>query len=467
MSDNKQSMSIAVRSYIFKKDINNFNSNTTKKLYKKRNISPSEWTIIFDTETTTDAAQQLRFGTYQVRKDKELIERGVFYDNQILKETEIETLKNYAEKQDLKVLTVEKFIEDIFYGVGYDYRATIVGFNLPFDISRLAIGHTTARASKRNKLMQGGFTFKLSERWWRPRVQIKHVSSKNSFIQFAGTKGQHLTKGDRKKGRWKPIRRGYFIDVKTLAAALTSQSHSLASLGQFLGVEAQKYNTEEHGCELTQDYIKYAVQDTQATWECYNCLQELYKTHNLKQTPAYKIHSEASLGKAYLKDMGINTWRKLQPDFPPEIIGHIMSTYYGGRSEVHIRKEITQVLYCDFLSMYPTVCTLMGLWNFVIAQGIEQEDSTNKTQEFLEKINICDLQKQETWQSLTTIVQVSPDNDIFPVRAKYGGDAQYTISLNRLTSKMPVWYTLADCIASKILTGKIPKIIKAISFIVL
>ena len=29
-----------------------------------------------------------------------------------------------------------------------------------------------------------------------------------------------------------------------------------------------------------------------------------------------------------------------------------MSAYYGGRSEVHIRKTSVQVFYCDFLSMY-------------------------------------------------------------------------------------------------------------------
>jgi hypothetical protein len=31
---------------------------------------------------------------------------------------------------------------------------------------------------------------------------------------------------------------------------------------------------------------------------------------------------------------------------------------------------------CDFLSMYPTVCTLMRLWQFVIAKGITWREST-------------------------------------------------------------------------------------------
>jgi len=35
----------------------------------KGNDTPSPWTLVFDTETTIDAAQQLRVGFYQVRKD--------------------------------------------------------------------------------------------------------------------------------------------------------------------------------------------------------------------------------------------------------------------------------------------------------------------------------------------------------------------------------------------------------------
>ena len=33
----------------------------------KRQMPASDWTLIFDTETTSDAGQALRFGTYQWR----------------------------------------------------------------------------------------------------------------------------------------------------------------------------------------------------------------------------------------------------------------------------------------------------------------------------------------------------------------------------------------------------------------
>ncbi len=61
---------------------------------------------------------------------------------------------------------------------------------------------------------------------------------------------------------------------------------------------------------------------------------------------------------------------KAQPDFPSGLLGIIMNTYYGGRAEIRIRRQMARVLYCDFRSMYPTVCTLMGLWRLSLQTGM-------------------------------------------------------------------------------------------------
>ena len=106
----------------------------------------------------------------------------------------------------------------------------------------------------------------------------------------------------------------------------------------------------------------------------------------------------------------------------------------------------------------------MGLWQFVIAQGIVWTDATESTRELIDGITIADLQRPERWKSLTTIVRVRPDADVFPVRAKYDGKSN-TIGLNFLTNKNGLWFTLADVIASKLLTGKSPEISEAIAFL--
>ena len=65
--------------------------------------------------------------------------------------------------------------------------------------------------------------------------------------------------------------------------------------------------------------------------------------------------------------------------------------------EVHIRRTVLPALYCELASMYPTVCTLMGLWRFVIAQGVDEEDATAETQAFLDCVQLVDLQEAATW----------------------------------------------------------------------
>ncbi len=422
-------------------------------------LAPSQWVLIFDTETTTDAAQQLRIGAYQVRNAGTLEEHGLVYDAVGLSAEERSRLFSYAESHGLEVRTAQEFVERIFFPVLLDLEGICVGFNLPFDISRLAIAHAPARG----KTMRGGFTFQLSPDKRMPNVQVKHLNNRAALIRFTVGARQTTPRGMRRRGLKVAAQRGHFADLKSLASALLSGSWSLGSLADHLQTEHRKLDVAGHGGPLTPEYLDYAVGDVQVTWECFEKLRQQYESYGLSETPISQIYSEASIGKAYLRQMGVRPWRELQPGFPPRLLGAIMSSYYGGRSEVHIRRQIARALYCDFKSMYPTVCSLMGLWSFVIAQGTEWEDATAETRALLEQVTVADLQRPEGWRELWTLVQVRPDGDLFPVRAKYDG-AHYTIGLNYLTSEKPLWYTLADCIASKLLTGKLPKVLRARRF---
>ena len=104
----------------------------------RQSLDPSGYVLIFDTETATDAGQSLRFGFYQERDGRGLIEAGLFYEPEALTRREQAVLRAYAAARGMKVLTRGQFVEDVIYGFGYDLRARIVGFNLPFDLSRLA-----------------------------------------------------------------------------------------------------------------------------------------------------------------------------------------------------------------------------------------------------------------------------------------------------------------------------------------
>lgn len=454
-------MSIALRAYAklkVSKSDTDISTLTKKSKRKSSPLTASPWVIVFDTETTTGPAQALRFGTYQVRKNGELIEAGIFYEPSMSVD-EWDILHCFAQTHGLKLINRNEFADRIIYAVGYDSRACFVGFNLPFDISRIAIHHSSARTE-----MRGGFTFKLTFDKRRSNLQVKHVSQKCAFIRFAAPMRQLDNRSDRRRGCKNPVRRGHFIDLKTLAGALFAKPFSLSSLSKFLRVPTPKLEFDQFDGPITDEMVTYAVGDVQTTWECYVELIKRYEQLGIPNTPPEKIYSEASIGKAYYKAMVIQPWQKCQPDFPDQIIANIMSSYFGGRSEIRIRREIREVILCDFLSMYPTVCTLMKLWQFVIAKGMKWRDTTAQTKEWLKRIDLEELKTPGKWRELATLVRVCPKADIFPVRASYGEGDQTTIAANYLSSDFGHWFTLADCVASKLLTGKVPKIIEAVTF---
>ena len=85
-----------------------------------------------------------------------------------------------------------------------------------------------------------------------------------------------------------------------------------------------------------------------------------FEQHPIPLSPTHAF-SPASIGKGYLRAMGIKPILQRQPNFPREYLGYAQTAFFGGRTSVHIRKVICPVVYVDFLSMYSTVNTLMGL----------------------------------------------------------------------------------------------------------
>jgi hypothetical protein len=453
---------------------------------RSRAPASPKWALVFDTETTPVETQRLRFGVYQLLHNGRLEEKGLFYDH--VTDAELETLKAEAPGHECaEPLEVSKFIHKLFLPTAFKAGGLVVGFNLPFDLSRLAIAHEAARVArpprspeeiatgaplkKADRSMVGGFTFRLSPFDDQPFLRIKHRNSGSAFFRFAKPAQQEAARSQRRRGERVQFQRGNFLDTKTLAAALTSKSHNPMTLAKYLGVK-HKGEFTDFARPIDPEFIDYAVNDVETTRQCFDELVRRYRQHRLGMTAPQGIYSEASLGKAYLKQMGILPWREVQSDFDPATLGAIMSSYFGGRAEVHIRRTIVAALYCDFASMYPTVCTLMGLWRFVIAQGVTEDDATAETQAFLNDVKLFDLQDPATWKHLTTLVQVIPDADIFPVRTRYAPRIREetksadmpTIGVNYLSADRPLWFTLADCVASKLLTGKPPKVVRAIRF---
>src|SRR5260370_4186482 len=118
--------------------------------------------------------------------------------------------------------------------------------------------------------------------------------------------------------------------------------------------------------------------------------------------------------------MGIKPVLQRQPDFPKEYLGYAATAFFGGRASAHIRKTPVPVVYTDFLSMYPTVNSLMNLWRFVTARQIKVVKRCQaEIQAFLSRLTDDVLFNPETWKEMTAFVRVILNGDILPSRGRY------------------------------------------------
>jgi hypothetical protein len=442
--------------------------------------------IVFDTETRVDATQRLTFGSFRVYIEGECLEEGIFHAPDLSK-NELAVLRRYVRThrpnthskgvRKLNLTPLPTFLRELFRDT-YKARCLLVGFNLPFDLSRIAYDFTNARRE-----YAGGFSLSI----WaggkgknpkkpnanRPNVAVKHIDSKRALIGF--TSRMKLDSEDKipegsKVGKAEEGYnfRGHFLDLRTLAFALTDRGHSLESACKSFGVEHGKKKTGSHG-KITSKYIDYNRRDVLATSELAFKLLEEYDKHPISLQPT-KAFSAATIGKSYLKDMGVVPVLTRQPRFPKRFLGFAQSAFFGGRTSAHIRKTVVPVVYTDFLSMYPTVNSLMGLWKFVTSREIKVVRSQKENiLRFLKKFihNSNELFNPLTWKQMPAFVRLIPDGDILPSRSKYSLESNdWQVAINYLyagseKAKDALWFSLPDVVASVLLTGRIPRIIDA------
>lgn len=103
-----------------------------------RSIRFGERVLVFDTETTTDRTQRLLFAWFRIYVNGELSEEGLVVADDLLP-SYLETVQRYARRERIRIYTRESFIDDIFYPEVYGLGTLCVAFNMPFDLSRIAI----------------------------------------------------------------------------------------------------------------------------------------------------------------------------------------------------------------------------------------------------------------------------------------------------------------------------------------
>ena len=459
---------IAVRVYPDVKD--------SEKEFNKRSRkwSRPDAMFVFDTETRTDQTQCLTFGSYRFVVAGQALTENLFYgDNLPAKDLQI--LQAYVDHKvdnSLSLLTRSQFAEKLFKNA-YKGRCLLVAFNFGFDASKVACNFANAR-----RRFAGGFSLDLwsfadGRNRFRPSICIKQIDSKRALKGFTSRTSpdeEDLIPEGSTSGKAEEdyIFRGHFLDLRTLAFALTDRGYTLDQACEDFGVEHRKQIVKRHGV-VTKKYIDYNRRDVLATSELAEKLLEEYDKHpiDLQATRAY---SPAAIGKAYLRAMGILPILARQPRFPKKFLGYAQSAFFGGRASAHIRRVAVPVVYTDFRAMYPTVNSLMNLWSFVIASKISVVENCKKEiTEFLARVlaNPEYLFTREAWKHLPAFVRAIPNGDLLISRGKYNPESNdWQVATNYLYASKgdprdALWFSLPDVVASVLLTKKIPTIVDA------
>jgi len=459
--------------------------------------------LIFDTETATGPTQQLKIGVWRLYIDRHgaanqgvtCVEEGLFYADDLpvsdpngyaevrrYRETHADAEVAAGFPTQLRLMSASDWLQKRFFRYGYQHRnrCRVVGFNLGFDLGRLASYWGEAGDTDR-----GGFSIGLwgafdeNGRWhdrrYHPRLLMRAIDPRRTLFGWG-----HLVRGDEDAigGR------GNFVDLHTLVFALTDENHSLESACNAFGDPYEKAEVE-YGV-VDQRSLDYARDDVRQTARLYrSCLDELRQHTGVELDPA-RLFSPATIGVQYLAAFGVDhplarfmadpqttaQASELMVDgkLHARVVGWATGGFFGGRAEARLPRTPVPVTLVDATSMYPTVNANLGTWELLTADRMEIRDTTEEVRALLSSNDLLnEVLRRETWANRigVTLVELDhPDGDILPVRAFYDPAARDPgIGINPLTYPGRLWYLLPDVIAAKLLGGRTPTIARSMRLV--
>lgn len=290
--------------------------------------------LIFDTETTVDAYQNLLVGSFLVLEAVDAAHdasgyrmasndpprpcRGLIVGDGLTRR-ERDIVRKFAEEHPIQivrggharlekrpVLSRDEFVHEVFYPEVYELGSLCAGYHLGFDLTRMAIRCTIGRKYNRD-----AFRIEFCGHLQHPAVYLQIVSNKQQFISFSSLPPPLGRK--RKPGR--VTFHGRFLDLRQIVYGLTGDASDLESDCAKFGLEVAKLAVPRLGV-LTPELIAYNVHDTEAltaglfigVWQSYQeyadiatADSEFYRQRRKRIT---EIYSPASIGKAHLDIMG-------------------------------------------------------------------------------------------------------------------------------------------------------------------
>lgn len=226
----------------------------------------------------------------------EYIEEGFFYDDDLPQSDPdgFACLKQYCQTHrsasssrryaDLTLTSRREFMNKRLWPA-IQGGTLIVGYNLAFDLTRLAVGVVAARG----QMFDGGFSIPLFDyqatdgSWevskYRPWLRIKPLDGRRTLMGFASRRGASGPE------RWAgPNAYGKLLDLRHLTFALTDKKLSLARSAEAFGLPVEKSAVEEHGV-ISEAYIDYNRRDVEVTAALLEALKVEWDRHPVALSP--------------------------------------------------------------------------------------------------------------------------------------------------------------------------------------
>lgn len=430
-----------------------------------RRISQPEHALIFRCFTTSDGRQELVFGAYICAQ----LENG----NYVAKEIglfcrdghpeEFRVLNRFVKGSAFELGTVAEFRRKVFLKY-LKAGGLIVAYDAPFEISRIALKWNKSLKRRRGfslyfRMYQDKKTDKVRPSGFEPGLSIESLDASKAIYRLIKYK-DHPADAEREEEQ--KASNVHVLDLKTLTAAVTGEVCTFSSACEIFDSPASM--TRKLRSSVTKPAIESLLKDVTGELELLNRLKQELGLNPVGLDPE-RCYSSATLAKAHFSGMGIRPPQKF--NIPNDLNGIASQAFFAGRAESTIRRTTLPITYVDFHAQFPAVSKLLDCREILCAQSLDFPDFTAAAREMVKRATLDDCFSPAFWNQLRWYALVEPNEDVVPMRAKFGQreESDPTLAWNYITSKQPFWVTGPDVIAAKLITGKPLKILKAIAIV--
>lgn len=419
--------------------------------------------LLFHCATTADERQELVVGAYVCAelRDGQFVTKEIGLFHRDGHPDELRVLERFVKGSAYELGTIEEFRRKFFLKY-LKAGALIVAYDAPFQISRIAVKWNKSTRRRRAfsfyfRLFLDKKTGKLRPSGYEPGILIESLDATKAIYRLIKYKF-HEMDGEREEEEKGP--NIHILDLKTLTATLTGEAYTLSSAAKTFGVPASR--SRKSRARVTKAIIESLLRDVTGQLELLNRHKREVERHPVGLVPE-RCYSPATLAKAYLNAIGVEPPQQ-KFGISDHINGVALQAFFAGRAECLIRRTPVPVTYVDFHAQFPAVSSLLNCREMLCAQSLDFADFTVEARKMIEGATLDDSFRPEYWKQLRWLALVEPNDDVVPMRARFGRreDADPTLAWDFLTSKQPTWLTGPDVIAAKLITGKPLKILKAI-----